>query len=84
MANMDAFYVQNKMLKAIKRQLKATYGLFLSPILAHFQKVPLKPTFPNRLSSKLGTMDLIYVQVHMSSKITVRRLWKLNRADYIR
>lgn len=31
---------QNNILNAMKRQPIATYGLFLSPILAHFQKIP--------------------------------------------
>lgn len=34
------------------------------------------------LSSKLGTIDRIYAHVQISSRITVSRLWKLNRADY--
>ena len=31
---------QNKILIAMKMQPNDTYGLFLSPILAHFQKIP--------------------------------------------
>lgn len=32
---------QKSMLNAIRTQLAATNGLFLSPILAHFQNVPI-------------------------------------------
>lgn len=52
-------YVQNKILNAMKIQLNATYGLFRSPIRAHFQNKPRNPTFPKRLSKKLGAIDLI-------------------------
>lgn len=69
------------MLTAIMTQHAATYGLFLSPILAHFQKVPKRPTL--FLSRRLGTIDRMYAHVHISNSITVSRLWKLKMADIL-
>lgn len=50
-------YCANRMLKAITIQHTATYGLFRSPILAHFQNMPNNPVL--FLSSKLGAKDRI-------------------------
>lgn len=70
---------KNRMLTAMAMQLRATYGLFRSPIRAHFQKIPRSPSL--FLSSIRGVKALMYAQVQMSNKTTVSRLWKLNSAD---
>lgn len=74
-------YVKNKMLKAIAMQHTATYGLFLSPILAHFQNIPSSPSL--FLSSSLGVIALMYAHVQISSSTTVSKLWKLKMADIV-
>ncbi|KFM63314.1 hypothetical protein X975_03917, partial [Stegodyphus mimosarum] len=66
------FYDQNKIAKAIAMQHTLTYGLFLSPILAHFQNTPRNPSL--FLSSKLGARDLTYEHVQISRRTTVSKL----------
>lgn len=62
-------------------QLNATYGLSLSPILAHFQKIPNTPVL--FLSMRLGAIARKYAHVHINNKTTVNKLWKLNKADIV-
>lgn len=50
-------YCTNRMLKAITIQHTATYWLFRSPILAHFQNIPRTPVL--FLSSTFGNRDLM-------------------------
>lgn len=75
-------YTENSMVTAMTTQQTATYGLFLSPILAHFQKIPNNPVL--FLSSRLGANERTYAQVQMSRRMTVSRLWKLNMADIVK
>lgn len=49
-----------------------------SPILAAFQKRPLKPV---RSLRRLGNFALMYVHVQIVSRTTVRNALKSNRAD---
>lgn len=53
--NLNLNYVRNNIEKAITIQQAATYGDFLSPILAHFQNVPNNPVL--FLSMRLGKKD---------------------------
>lgn len=76
---------------AMRIQHIDTYGLNLSPILAHFQKIPntldiiviLSINFyPSLLRSMIaGISACRYVHVHMTRRMTRRRLSKLNKAD---
>lgn len=50
-------YWRKSILKAMMMQQQATQGLFRSPILAHFQKIPSSPVL--FLSSRLGAMALM-------------------------
>lgn len=63
---------QKRMLNAMATQHAATQGLFLSPILAHFQNVPLNPVLFR--SSSDGAIDRRYAQVHIKSRTTVSKL----------
>lgn len=50
-------YCRNSILKAMMTQQQATQGLFRSPILAHFQKIPRRPVL--FLSSRVGASALM-------------------------
>ena len=63
------------------RQNTATNGLFLSPILEHFQKNPRTPFL--FLSKLFGNINLMYVDVHIINNIIVNKLWKLNKANIL-
>lgn len=72
-------YCRNSILKAMMTQQQATQGLFRSPILAHFQKIPRSPVL--FLSSRLGAIALMQAQVQIRRRITVSSDWKLKMAD---
>lgn len=59
-----------------------TYGDSLSPILAHFQKIPKTPVL--FLSMKAGRAACKYVEVQINKMITCKREEKLKRADYLK
>jgi len=63
---------------AMTTQKILTYGLNRSPIRAHFQNMPVRPSL--FLSMTLGNMECTYVDVQMMSRMTSRRDWKLKMA----
>ena len=50
-------------------QANATHGLSLSPIRAHFQKIPKKPVLLR--SNRDGNIPRKYAHVQISSSVTV-------------
>ena len=50
-------------------QANATHGLSLSPIRAHFQKIPKKPVLLR--SNREGNIPRIYAHVQINSRVTV-------------
>lgn len=68
-----------KRLTAITTHANATQGDKRSPIRAHFQKRPGNPSLLESMSR--GITPRMYVHVHIRSRRTKRRDWKLNSAD---
>lgn len=66
---------------AMRKQHILIYGLSLSPILAHFQNTPRKPSlFRSRMAGKIWCR---YALVQMSRRIHSNKLGKLKRADIV-
>jgi len=78
-------YCRKIMWRAIIAQHTLTYGERRSPILLSFQSIPRKPEcftmFPgSTMGSKIvGLISLMYAQLHISSRRTVRRLERSNK-----
>lgn len=64
---------------AIMIQQRQTYGDILSPIRAHFQNNPNIPVL--FLSSTVGHIECMYVDVHISKISTCNNEEKLKSAD---
>lgn len=59
----------------------AIQGLSRSPTTADFLSSPENPSFFEFII--LGLRSLIYEHVHIKRTITISKLWKSNKADYI-
>lgn len=65
----------------MKRHHKLMYGLSLSPILADFQKTPIRPVL--FLSRMAGKIWWTWAHVQIRRRITRRSDWRLKRADIL-